>query len=304
MEEAVLALEHRARAEKALAPEQGRAQARLRRPAGVQPLGPGALGEVLDDPRCHAAGDAERIGQLPRRQAERSTDPGGGAERADHRGRMEAGAMDRGRRDQREAAHQLGADDVAAQQVGARAAVALGGGEHRRQHHRAGMHRRALEAVVEVLAMRRGAVDEGSAGGIQAAAMAERGARALGVPGRERGADVVRARARRCTGPRRRAAHCARPRAPPPGSPAPRARRPSGEHLRDRRRPHACLLRPQSVPPAEPGRPGRALRLRAAYQLRASEANTSSTAAASSPAETGSWRKIAWSPRDSTSDLR
>ena len=191
VEEAVLALQHRAGPEKALAPEQRRAQARLRRPAGMQTLGPGALGEVLDDAGRQAAGDAERAGQLRRRQAEGRADAGRRAERADHRGRMEAGAVDRGRRDQREAAHQLGPDHVAAQHVGALEPVLLGGGEHRRQDHGAGVHRGALEAVVEVLAMRRGAVDQRGAGGIQAAGVAERGAGARTLPGGERGADVV-----------------------------------------------------------------------------------------------------------------
>src|SRR6266516_1051259 len=65
VEEAVNAFEHRARTEKSRAPQQRRAQARLRRPARMQPLGPGAFGQRLDDPARHAAGGPQRIDELP-----------------------------------------------------------------------------------------------------------------------------------------------------------------------------------------------------------------------------------------------
>ncbi len=63
-------------------------------------------------------------------------------------------------------AHRLGADRDAEQRRGAVRPVALAGRQHRRHDHRAGMHRAALEGVVEILAMRRGAVDEGGAGAL------------------------------------------------------------------------------------------------------------------------------------------
>src|SRR6185369_1198471 len=53
--EAVRAFEYGARADEARASEVRRANARLRGPAGMQALGPGALGEVLDDSRGHRA---------------------------------------------------------------------------------------------------------------------------------------------------------------------------------------------------------------------------------------------------------
>ena len=65
-------------------------------------------------------------------------------------------------------------------------AVALAGGQHRRHDHRAGMHRAALEGVVEILAMRRRAVDEGGARRAQRARVADRGAGAVVVPAGER----------------------------------------------------------------------------------------------------------------------
>src|SRR5512132_3042608 len=57
MEQAMHALEYGARAEKTLASQQRRAHARLRRPARMEPLGPGPLGEILDDAAGHRAGD-------------------------------------------------------------------------------------------------------------------------------------------------------------------------------------------------------------------------------------------------------
>src|SRR6202521_2368334 len=66
MEHAVGALEYRARTDEPGAAQERRAQARLRRPAGMQPLGPCALGEIFDDAARHAAGDAERADGLAR----------------------------------------------------------------------------------------------------------------------------------------------------------------------------------------------------------------------------------------------
>ena len=91
----------------------------------------------------------------------------------------------------REPAHTLGADRDAEQRRGAVRSVALAGRQHRRHHHRAGMHRAALEGVVEILAMRGGAVDEGGAGRAQRAGMADRGARPVVVAAGERGLDVI-----------------------------------------------------------------------------------------------------------------
>ena len=65
----------------------------------------------------------------------------------------------------------------------------------RRQHGRhddgAGVHRAALERVVEILAMRRRAVDQRRAGRAERARMTDRGARAVIVARRERRLDVV-----------------------------------------------------------------------------------------------------------------
>src|SRR5262249_47300416 len=61
VEQAVHAFEYRARPEEAGAGEPRRAQPRLRRPARMQALGPGALREIFDDAAGHGADDAERV---------------------------------------------------------------------------------------------------------------------------------------------------------------------------------------------------------------------------------------------------
>ena len=77
---------------------------------------------------------------------------------------MEAGLVDRLRRHQAQAAHGLDADRDAEKRGAPVRAVALARREHRRHDHGAGMHRPALERVVEILAVRRRAVDERGAG--------------------------------------------------------------------------------------------------------------------------------------------
>ena len=103
-EEPMLTLENGARAVEAVLPQQRRLEPRLRRPAGVQTLGRASFGEILDDPRGHAAGDAEGVGGLQRVEAEGRGGGGGGAEAAEHGGRMEAGPVNGGRSDHGEAA--------------------------------------------------------------------------------------------------------------------------------------------------------------------------------------------------------
>ena len=53
------------------------------------------------------------------------------------------------------------------------------------------MHGAALESVVEILAVRRGAVDESGAGAAQRAGVADRRARAVVVKARKRGLDII-----------------------------------------------------------------------------------------------------------------
>ena len=53
------------------------------------------------------------------------------------------------------------------------------------------MHRATLESVVEILAMRRNAIDEGGARRIQHALVSDRRAGAVIVAARQRASDVV-----------------------------------------------------------------------------------------------------------------
>src|ERR1043166_6140265 len=62
--EIVRALEDRGRAAKAAAREQRRDDAGVRRPAGMEPLGPSAVGEIFDNARALAAADAEGVHPL------------------------------------------------------------------------------------------------------------------------------------------------------------------------------------------------------------------------------------------------
>ena len=55
----------------------------------------------------------------------------------------------------------LGADGYSDQRPAAVGVVPFAGRQNRGHDHRTGMHRTALEGIVKVLAMRRGAIDEG-----------------------------------------------------------------------------------------------------------------------------------------------
>ena len=158
---------------------QRRADARLRRPAGVHPFGPGAFGEVLDDPGRHASGNTERRGDRLRRQAKRRSDRPGCRKRTEHGRRMEPGVVCGHRRHETEAAHQLDAGHDADEQPVASQPLALARRNNRRNDHRAGVHGTAFERIVEILAMGGGAVDEGRAERVERPLMTERGARAL-----------------------------------------------------------------------------------------------------------------------------
>ena len=110
VEKAVRALEHRARAAKAVLRQQHCAQARLRRPAGMQALGPCAFGEILDDARRHTAGDAERIDELASVEFQGGADARRGSHGTQHRGRVEASLVHHLGRHQAEPAQRLDAD--------------------------------------------------------------------------------------------------------------------------------------------------------------------------------------------------
>ena len=191
MKQTVHALEHGARTDKSRPRQQRRPNAGLRRPARMQPLGPRALGEIFDDAPCHAAGDAERVHDLSGIETERRADARSRTHRTEDRGRVKPGLVDGLRHHQAQSAQNFRADGDADQRHAAVGIMPLAGCQHRRHYHRTGMHRTALESVVEILAMRRSTVDEGRACGVQGALMTDHRAWAAIVPARKRACDII-----------------------------------------------------------------------------------------------------------------
>ena len=157
----------------------------------MQPLGPGAFREIFDDAAGHAAGDAERIHDLSCVKTQRRADAGRRAHRAKNRGRMKACLVHGLRHHEAQPAKHFGADGNADQRHAPVGIVPLAGREHGRHDDSAGMHRAALKRVVKILAMRGGAVDEGSTGRRQRAGVADRGAGTVIVAAGKRAPDVV-----------------------------------------------------------------------------------------------------------------
>src|SRR5262249_819827 len=162
--------------------EPGRAQPGLRRPARMQTLGPGTLREIFDDAAGHGADDAERVDKLARIELERGADGGRRRHGAEHGGGMKAGLV-----------HPLASTDAQPPPTPAGARDrgrargpggrrARGAWRPRRHDDGAGMDWTAFEGIVEILAMRGGAVDEGGARRAHAARLADRAARPLLVP--------------------------------------------------------------------------------------------------------------------------
>src|SRR5687768_2541170 len=94
-------------------------------------------------------------------------------------------------RHEAEAAQQLCARDDAKQEPRAVEAFALTGRQHRRHDDRSRMHGTALERVVVILAVGRGAVDERRAERVEPAGMTERRTRAVAIHGRQGCCDVL-----------------------------------------------------------------------------------------------------------------
>jgi hypothetical protein len=155
------------------------------------PAGPGAFREIFDDAAGHAAGDAERIDDLPGVEAECCADARGGTHGAENRGRVKTGLVDGLRHHEAQPAQHFGADGDPDQRHATVRIMPLASSEHRRHDHGAGMDRTALKSVVEILAMRGRPVDEGGARRIQYALVPDRRAWAVIVATRQRASDVV-----------------------------------------------------------------------------------------------------------------
>src|SRR6185503_5124005 len=95
------------------------------------------------------------------------------------------------RRDQAEAAHRLHASGDAEKCAMPVQAEALAGGKHRRHDHRARMDRSALESVVEIFPVRRGAVEQRRVFRTVALGVAQRRARTARIETLFQRGDVV-----------------------------------------------------------------------------------------------------------------
>ena len=172
VEETMLAIEQRPRAGEACLRHARGAIAGLRRPARMHPLGPRAFGEVFDDARCHASGDAERVDPL--RFSSRSSAVATPAA-APSAPNTAVGwnpalctSLGAGRQRRHITSHPTAMPRA---QVAAGKPMLLGGGEQRRNDHRARVHGPALERVVVVLAVRGGAVAQCRGGDVESARM-------------------------------------------------------------------------------------------------------------------------------------
>ena len=186
-------LEHRARTAEAGAPEQRGPKTRLRCPTRVHALRPAAFGEVLDDAARHRASDAQRVDEPSRLEPEGGADAGRRCHGAEHRRRVEARLVHRLGHHQAQPADRLHAGGDAEERGSAVEPFLLRGGEDRGYDDGARVDRAALERIVEVLSVRRGAVDEGSRRCPHLPGVSDRGRRArVRAPGGERRPDVIR----------------------------------------------------------------------------------------------------------------
>ena len=174
VQEAVAALQRLGGTLEALAHQRGGHQPVARRPADLETLGPGAVGQELQAAGALAQHRAQRAFDLLGGQAEHPRGGGGGTEGAAGGGGVEAAVVVlAGGQCQGDAAGDLVAGDDAGQHVGARCADHLAGREGRRDHRRAGMQRTGGVRVVEVERMRQRAIQERGAGGRVAGGVAE-----------------------------------------------------------------------------------------------------------------------------------
>jgi hypothetical protein len=180
--EVVLAFEQRPRSEEAFTGNERGPVAGLRRPAGMKPLRPGAVRQEFNDPRGETPRNADRHGEFLRLEPQCRADADGRAERADHTHRVEARLVHLACGNVVQPADGFQARDDAEKHLLAGKMVPLTGREHRRKHHGSHSDRGALERVVEILAMRRDAVDDRGTCSIEAAHMADQRAGSVAVP--------------------------------------------------------------------------------------------------------------------------
>jgi hypothetical protein len=156
--------------------QQGRGHPRVRAPAGVQPLGPRPIGEVLDDAGGLAAADAERVDQLILVEAVEPPGRGRRREARRDRRRVEVARVQLPRHGEADAAHHLHRGDQRLQHGAAAGAGRLAHGQRGGDGHAARVDDGVLPRVVEVQPVGERGVGEHGAGGGDAPAATEQGA--------------------------------------------------------------------------------------------------------------------------------
>ncbi len=196
--EAVGALEDRLRPGEPRARHHRRGHPRVRGPARVQALGPGAVGQVLDDPGGLAAAEAEGVDLLVLGEPVEASGHRGGREAPGERGRVVVARVETARHREADPAHHLHPRDHRLEDLAARGPHRLANRQRGGDRDAAGVNDGVLAGVVEVEAVSERAVGEHRARGAHAGRGPHQGAlrgaaQLLGGP-RDRAAEVLAAR--------------------------------------------------------------------------------------------------------------
>ncbi len=165
-----------------------RHQPRLGGPAGVHRLDGGAAAEELEGPAGLATTDPQRVDEGVARGTGQQAGGDRGPERPGDRDGLEARRLERARGSQAERDQRLPGGGDGEQQLGARRALALGGGQCGRDDDRAAVDHRRHVRVVELQCVHERAVDQRRVGGGQPRVAADDG-RVPGTEAREVGPD-------------------------------------------------------------------------------------------------------------------
>src|SRR3989441_874291 len=174
--ESVLTLEDRLRPREAGAREQGRDDAGVGRPAGVEALGPCAIGQVLDDATGLAPAHPEGVNELVLRRSVELPGDGRRAEGPDKSSRVVVAGVELAGDGEPHAAHHLDASDHGGERGGPGGAECLADGQASRDRHRARVDDRVLARVVEVESVSERGVCEDGVGRSDAHLAADEGA--------------------------------------------------------------------------------------------------------------------------------
>ena len=165
--EPVTTLQHRGRPREPRAGELRREETAVGRPARMEPLGPGAVGEELEEATRHAAGEAHGLGGARRRETAQPGGDGGGDQRADHPRGVEAARVEAAAGRRAEPGGPLVAHRDRSQDGRPVRPHRLAGRERRRHDEAPGMDDGTGQRVVEVERVRQRPVGQRGPGGRQ-----------------------------------------------------------------------------------------------------------------------------------------